>query len=238
MFRDYVIAIGFALIITGGVWGALDHSNTKEANQPQNFSQSTVQLGHFCSGTVIADPNGKGKPTVLTARHCVIDLITGKVEKEIVPITVKTYDSAGRTIAEDPIDFKVVRVSDKSDLAILQTESSLFNLPALSIFDGVLRTGDHVFAVGYPGGAVLTVTDGFIGPIEQVPAISPISTTKEIRRSTTLIAPGSSGGSLVAQTDNGPRLVGVATGVNIRIPFMTYCLPVEEIRSLHSTHSL
>lgn len=231
MFRDFVIASAFALLITGGIYGAITTSNVEEANKPQNFVSSTVQLGHFCSGTVIADPNGQGKPTVLTAKHCVVNLATGEVEDKVVPITLKTYDEKGRTIAEDAINFTVIRVSDKSDLALLQSDSSLFNLPVMDIFSGSLHTGDSVFAVGYPSGSVLTVTGGYLGPIELVPAFSIVSKDKEFRRSTTMISPGSSGGSLIMQTEDGPKLVGVCTGVNLMIPFMTYWTPIEEIRA-------
>ncbi len=212
------------------ILGGINNLEIKEANMPQNFSASTVQLGHFCSGTVIADPNGQNKPTVLTAKHCVVNLATGEVEDKVVPITLKTYDEKGRTIAEDAINFTVIRVSDKSDLALLQSDSSLFNLPVMDIFSGSLRTGDSVFAVGYPSGSVLTITGGFVGPIELVPAFSIVSKDQEFRRSTTMISPGSSGGSLVMQTEDGPRLVGVCTGVNLMIPFMTYWTPIEEIR--------
>jgi len=227
-----IVGILSFLIISAGHQFKMD-----EANKPQNFSASTVQLGHFCSGTVIDDPNGQNKPTILTAKHCVVDLVTGEVEKEIVPITLKTYDTKGRTVAEDAINFRVVRVSDKSDLALLQSDSALFNLPTVAIFNGDLNTGDSVFAVGYPSGSVLTITGGYLGPIELVPAFGIVSKDKEFRRSTTMIAPGSSGGSLIMQTDNGPQLVGVCTGVNMMIPFMTYWTPIEEIREFLSNQS-
>ena len=228
-----------SLIVSAGVVFGTAAAVNYSDNQPQNFSASTVQLDHFCSGTVIEDPTGKGRKTIITAKHCVVDLYTGKVENKTIPITVKTYDEKGRTISEDSIKFDVVRVSDKSDLALLQSDSALFNLPSIAVYRGDLHTGDNVFAVGYPSGSVLTITEGYLGPIEIVPAFSIISKDQEFRSSTTLIAPGSSGGSLIMTSVlEGPKRVGVATGMNTKYNFMTYWPPIEEIREFLANERL
>lgn len=218
--------IALASVLCYGVSVGTSYVASQQANNPTVFSQSVVQLGKFCSGTVIEDPTGKGKPTILTARHCVDD------GAEVVDITLPTINERGQTLHEDTIKFDVVRVSDISDLALLQSDSKLFKLPPMPIYQGSLLTGNEVFAVGYPSGGVLTVTSGFIGPIEKVPAFYSISQSGEFRRSSTLVAPGSSGGGLIIQTTfGGPQLVGVATGMNLRFHFQTYWSPIEEIRA-------
>lgn len=222
---DISMGVAIAIVLAGGVHYGASSLASYAANDPTVFSQSVVQLGKFCSGTVIEDPTGKGKPTILTARHCI------DAGAEIIDITLPTINERGQTVQEDTIKFDVVRISEKSDLALLQTDSKLFNLPPLPVYQGTLETGYEVFAVGYPSGGVLTVTSGFIGPIEKVPAFYAISKSGEFRRSSTLVAPGSSGGGLIMETTfGGPQLVGVATGMNMRYQFQTFWSPIEEIR--------
>lgn len=217
------LAIVFTILTGATAAGITTESYVR--NQDVNMHQSTVQLGKYCSGTVINDPTGKGRKTVLTARHCIDE------GAQIVEITVPTINEQGQTTHEDSIKFDVVRISDKSDLALLQSDSKLFNYPAMAIYSGSLNIGDPVLAIGYPSGGVITLTSGFIGPIEKVPAFYSISKTGEFRRSSTLVAPGSSGGSLVKKGWFGPQLVGVATGMNLKYQFQTFWTPIEEIRA-------
>lgn len=183
----------------------------------KSAAMSSVQLTKggkgFCSGTFIEDPTGKNLRTILTARHCIDNV--GEIVT--VPYLGLKYD------------FTVEYVSDTSDLALLQSKS-MFGATTATI----ARTPRYLepsIAVGYPLGLSQTITQGFVGAIDTEAAFSEVSKSTAFLRSTTVIAPGSSGGGLYQVVDGKYQIVGVATGIHSKYFFVTYWTPTEEVNA-------
>lgn len=166
----------------------------------------------FCSGTLIDDPTGKGLKSVLTAKHCVESV--GEVIT--IPYLGTNYD------------FTVEHVSGLSDLALLQTKA-FFGASSAQLAEAIYQ--EEAIAIGYPLGASQTITSGFVGAIDTQRGFSSVSKSTAFLRSTTVIAPGSSGGGLYQNFGGEYRLVGVATGIHSQYFFVTYWTPYEEIKA-------
>lgn len=190
-------------------------------NKPVDIKKSAstvVQLTEdgkgFCSGTLIDDPDLRdgNQKTVLTAKHCVKEV--GQVIK--VPYLGSYYDFVVKSMSED------------SDLAILQTDS-MFRAPSAKISTSA-HYQEKAWAIGYPLGSSQTISEGFLGAIDTQVGFQDVSRSTAFQRATVMIAPGSSGGGLFQIEDGEYRLMGVATGINMKYFFVTYWTPLEEIQ--------
>ena len=210
-----VLGVGVLLLFSGNY------------NGKQDAIDASIQLGDFCSATVIDDPDLSDgeQATILTAKHCVKDKALGA----LFDVTTKKYDH-GYTILEQTFKFGLMSMSKDADLAILQTYSTEFWIKPIQVSAYDLDIGDIVYAIGYPLGLQQTITQGFAGPIMKVPDID--TTSGEFRRSTAIITNGNSGGGVFREENGTWRLVGVVS-IGLGKPgvgtFMTGLVPWKEI---------
>jgi len=203
---------------------ALDKAELPKAEQ-QMFLP-VVQLGEFCSGSVVYSnrdqKSGEVTTYVLTAKHC-----TDKVDQKI-QVNVPVYTNGKK------LDFHSYRATVKgrhwkSDTAVLKIDNTttLFeNVVKLAAKDTVLTFGEDAWTVGYPLGLSRTVTQGEIGNRELVPTLGP----SEFQRATPDIGPGNSGGALFVKNAKGDyEQVGVTTGGARGMPFFGVYTPLEDI---------
>lgn len=182
------------------------------ADFPSTMIDPSVQIGNFCSGTVIADPylhDGIQK-TILTARHCV------QAVNDVIPITVPSYVDM-KLSSEITYEFKVAFISKDSDLAILQFfgEQKGFDLPEASIYEGDLEFSMKTWLVGFPLGLPKIVTEGYLGWINKIPELHSMSKSTEFQSFAINLMGGSSGGGLFVKDDVGRyQLIGtVSAGI-------------------------
>lgn len=198
--------------------------------QEQMFEPS-VQLGKFCSGTLIYsdrdDETGKVNTIVLTAKHCV-----EKVDERL-QIMFQNYNKSNRQVSETGYDAKVIGISYKSDLALikLNDQDKLFTVAKVAPKETgeSLLFGQDVYSVSYPMGGSKTFTVGSLGRVEVIPPFETISNTAEYYRATPDIFAGSSGSAMFQNTTGDYELIGVLTGGYGRVTFMNLYTPIEEI---------
>lgn len=219
-----------AAAVAGGL--ALAYFQPNLVKEPVDTrAEASVQLGKFCSGTFIKDPitSDGEQTTVLTARHCTKGMIT---PSEGIGQVIKISNESG--ISQD---FKVVLVSEESDLALLQPVIDDWTDARIVTADVVreeieYKFGTPVSSVGYPGGTGKTFTTGHLGYVEEVPVFGLVSKTKRFQKSTTMSIGGSSGQGLFVY-DDGYKLMGVLTGG--MGAFVNFYTPMDEVQSFLNT---
>ncbi len=92
---------------------------------------------------------------------------------------------------------------------------------------GSLRTGQRVYAIGAPQGLDLTISEGIVSSLRDVPGGTVIQTTAPVSR-------GSSGGGLF---DASGRLVGIVTFQHRYGQNLNFALPADWIGEMRSRHS-
>jgi len=90
----------------------------------------------------------------------------------------------------------------------------------------MLTVGSRVYAVGAPRGLELTLSEGIVSGLREVPGGRFIQTTAPV-------SPGSSGGGLF---DENGALVGLTTFYVSEGQNLNFALPVEWLRELHARH--
>ncbi len=106
--------------------------------------------------------------------------------------------------AEDPVNARVLGVSECSDLAVIDLEGQ--DYPFLEWYDGEVSTGLEVFAAGFPNGEPeFTLTDGIVSRGDHDVDTTWASVNNVLSHSAR-INPGNSGGPLLTQDG---RVVGV-----------------------------
>ncbi|MFN0161078.1 MAG: trypsin-like peptidase domain-containing protein [Burkholderiales bacterium] len=128
-----------------------------------------------------------------------------------------------------------VRVSGRSYPATVLVADEVFDLCKLSV-SGLnapavatgsvtsLRTGQKVYAIGAPQGLELSLSDGLVSSLREVPGGTVIQTTAPI-------SPGSSGGGLF---DASGRLVGVMTFQHRFGQNLNFAVPADWIAQMRS----
>lgn len=210
---------------------------------PTRNSDNTLSLAQATVLIVVLDDNdepcgfGTGffvrdNRTVATNHHVVasiIDDIPGEIDcKNLV---VGLSDESGLRI-EAFVAAEVLRSDEASDVALLEVldTEGLRKSPMTTRVDEP-RLGDAIRIFGYPsiGGASLTVTDGFLGGVDESESVPFYKTASQI-------AGGNSGGPVV---DKKGRVIGIAAaryldadeveaiGLIIPIRFLTDLLEKE-----------
>ncbi len=107
---------------------------------------------------------------------------------------------------------KLVVADKRTDIAVLQVETSGKKLPFLELGDSdALEVGDLVLAVGNPFGVGQTVTSGIVSALARTSV--GVSDFRSFIQTDAAINPGNSGGALLGM--NG-RLIGVNTAIYSR----------------------
>lgn len=230
----------YGLLAVATIVGGVYVMDDAKASEPEDYKtmqsemfEPSVQLGQFCSGTLIYSErdaeSDKVTNMILTAKHCV-----NKVGQEVI-INMPVFNKKHQEIRKVQYRSSVWGISSKSDLALLKLKDEdtyFLNVAKVASNDRAdsLVFGETVYNVSYPLGMNQTFTIGTFGRIETVDAFSQLSQSKEFFRATPDIAPASSGSSLYAQNDKGGyELIGTLTGGAIPLTFITLYTPTYEI---------
>lgn len=119
-----------------------------------------------------------------------------------------------------------VRLSDADRDLCQITAAELTARPAAIGATKALHVGSRVYAVGAPQGLELTLSEGIVSGLREVPGGRFIQTTAPI-------SPGSSGGGLF---DENGALVGLTTFYVSEGQNLNFALPVEWLRELPTRH--
>ena len=160
----------------------------------------------FGSGVVI------DRGTVLTNCHVALrgTAVAAKLGNDVYPATVQ--------VADEELDLCTVSVPGLDAPAV----------PVGSVKS--LRTGQRVFAIGAPQGLELTISEGIVSSLREVPGGTVIQTTAAI-------SAGSSGGGLF---DVSGKLVGIPTFTHRYGQNLNFALPADwigEMRTRSTSHS-
>jgi S1-C subfamily serine protease len=211
--------------------GAVAFTNCSwAADQKKEMFIPSVQIGDYCSGTIIHSERekatGDAETYVLTAKHC-----TSKVDERVV-VNVADYDDRLRRKATVGYDGKVIGQSYKSDLALirLNDKDKIFeNVAEVAPSDTKVEFGQQVYVVAYPVGRSETFTIGTLGYVEIEEFFKDLSNTSEFFRATPDIAGGSSGGAMFAEVAGKYQIIGTVTGGYRAFSFVNLFTPFEEI---------
>jgi hypothetical protein len=161
-------------------------------------NQEPVAVG---SGVVVAGE------TLVTNCH---------VAKSGVSYSIKvggaTYNNASIAIADEEYDLCTLRIPGLAATAV--------NVHSAK----ELRTGQKVFAIGAPQGLELTISDGIVSSLREIPGGTVIQTTAPI-------SPGSSGGGLF---DTSARLVGIMTFQHRLGQNLNFAVPADWISTMRT----
>jgi len=225
------IAVAFIYILTApaNAW------SLKEAHNQANTT--LVQVGDYCSGTVIDKQQG----LVVTAAHCADDAVTtdwfdvtrpdGSVVKghrtyfKPIEITIWNFDDQGNVTGSQKYSTEVVGASYPGDVAILHSIAASPFTNQVKISSTLTTFGAPVFTVGNP----LML----LGAVAQGNVIKPQYVFANNRGDVTVIvfdclmAPGSSGGGLF--NDSG-ELIGLTNWARPGGPYLAS--PVQNVLDL------
>jgi serine protease Do len=164
------------------------------------FDRDAEQIG-VGSGVVV------GEDAMITNCH---------VAKNGASFSIKvggaTYNNATLSMADEEYDLCKLRIPGLAAMPVR--------------VHGVkdLRTGQKVFAIGAPQGLELTISDGIVSSLREVPNGTVIQTTAPI-------SPGSSGGGLFDSTG---RLVGIMTFQHRFGQNLNFAVPADWIGAMRS----
>ncbi|MGD9682623.1 MAG: trypsin-like peptidase domain-containing protein [Candidatus Obscuribacterales bacterium] len=211
IFDRIVFGILGAAVAVGLASCVLDYQSQTTA---EDLKKSAVQIGEFCSGTVIPDYDlsDGNQATVLTAAHCVKD------DQPDYVVKVDTEEGVVEYL------FRLKNVNRTDDLAILQTDSETFSSNTMMAeIGGTFDYGEQVHAVTFPGNWGEIYSVGYASGVVLDPTVYWMENPM-IQKATLQIYGGSSGGGAYGW-DNG---VGyVLKGVTIGgIPGTTYAVLV------------
>jgi S1-C subfamily serine protease len=194
-----VIVVGFI----GALWLVL------RSNQ-----DSTIDLARATVLVVVLDdddePCGFGSgflvrdsQTVATNHHVIASVIESVPgETDCKNLVIGISDGSGLRV-DRFLSAQVLKSDEKTDVALLKLlDSQDDELKPIPIANGEPRLGDAIRIFGYPaiGGVSLTVTDGFLGGLDESESVALYKTASQI-------AGGNSGGPVV---DENGRVVGLA----------------------------
>jgi S1-C subfamily serine protease len=164
------------------------------------FDRSLEQVA-VGSGVVV------GSDTVVTNCHVTKNGVTYAVR-----VGGATYNNASVLVDDEEYDLCTLRIPGLAATAV----------SVQSVKD--LRTGQKVFAIGAPQGLELTISDGIVSSLREIPGGTVIQTTAPI-------SPGSSGGGLF---DTAGRLVGIMTFQHRLGQNLNFAVPADWISSMRS----
>jgi S1-C subfamily serine protease len=223
-----VLAFIFAIVILGSL-PTPAKSQTLDQLSSQLFNNA-VQIGDFCSGTIIHSDrdkeSGEAETVILTAKHCLIN-------KDRVTINTFEYDKSLRKVKTIGYEATVLGSSYKSDLALikLNDKQTVFkNVAKIAPSDIELKFAQPTFIVSYPLGLSMTYTQGTLGFVEVMDGFKSASNSREFFRSTPDVKGGSSGSGLFTMNGEDIVLIGTTTGQWNNSTFMNYFTPIYEIR--------
>lgn len=235
---DLRFAAWSLLVLLGIMGSSLAHGAERAdlAKMREQMFDPVVQLERNCSGTVFysgptkpADDGDKTVTLILTAKHCIADVIGTFV------VNVPVY-RGGRVVKEEAYRAKVRGSSYASDLAVLELidDVTVFApLVTLAAADATPVEGEDVWTVGYSAGMTRTVTAGLFGSRDWFEFEGK---EREYFRATPQIAGGNSGGTLFRRNEaGGYEQIGVTVLVMPASDFIGWYVPIDQIRDYLET---
>jgi len=210
-------------------------SNNDQTNIKDQVIAASVQIGDYCSGTVIEsdDTDGDGIYTtkVLTAKHCFMN----QEETEYlpvgttIPVYLPIYDDGVRQDTPS-YAFFIDKYSD-GDLALLVMHNSNVQFKSVPVATKEvlehLHFGDQVMNISFPGIIEQFYNEGFLG--HKMKGFG----DRIYQSADITIMQGSSGSSLVAIYNGTPYVIGVLTsgifGKNELESYITQWSTTEDI---------
>jgi S1-C subfamily serine protease len=163
-----------------------------------------VESGRGGGSGVIFDSGGR----ILTNEH----VVRGRVQVQVTLADGRRL-TATVTAADPRLDIAVLRVAAK-------------DLPVAELYNGPLKVGQLVVAIGNPYGLSWTVTAGVVSALGRELPVSRGLALRDLIQTDVPINPGNSGGPLV---DAQGRVVGITTAI---IPFargVGFAVPVSSV---------
>lgn len=233
MIKTVVASISILSAVALSIFGAKGINDYQEnALYDSSVFLINQNIEGLCSGTLIDDPYPEDgiQDTILTAKHCVLDM-ESPVSRNPIGDTIEVhYVNNPPYLIEN---YTVKWISTKSDLAILQINGK--NHKTLGISDAVLDFGDPVSYIGYPLGIGKLKFEGFAGYLTTVEGFGKATETSEFLMASIWANGGSSGSSLVIKTLTGYEIVGVLTGMASPVQGaggeITFWTPLSEIHA-------
>jgi serine protease Do len=191
----------------------------QERNAEQIFTELSVSIARINVSNASGRPVSIGSGVVI-AREKVITNCHVTQGGDTIQVKIDKQSYSGRVELEDR-DFDLCRLHVAG-----------LNAPAVRLGQGQnLRSGQKVFAIGAPHGLDLTISDGIVSALREMPGGKVIQTTAPV-------SPGSSGGGLFDTLGN---LVGVVTFQHSKGQNLNFAVPAEwinEMRQRTSNHTV
>lgn len=220
MFTKTILAAGLtamtAIFLTNVSWSA----------SLEDTLASVHRLYHgdrFACSAVAIEPQ-----TLLTAAHCVP---TAESQRKGLNIRIEKKDGPdvisfeSMSVSVEDVDYK----NDTARIKLKDLDKSLFFTTDISDeYDPTI--GQKVFAIGYPRGAELTLTEGMFTAhswIDDLPGMN-----GPFYKTTVPIMGGSSGGGLYQMVGDEYFLVGLATAGYRDVSFQTYFSTLENVKKV------
>lgn len=162
---------------------------------------------------------------LVTAAHC----IPTDYQSKVLSIVVTEKDRAEIT-QQTILPFKVLRLNRSEDTAFIELKSKTYELPSYvdiaASFEPTM--GDPIYALGYPRGDVITLTEGMYTATVPLDDITRGQWKGDFYKTTIPITGGSSGGGLFTRDWNTEtkdwdyKLVGLASAGYRDVSFQNY----------------
>lgn len=183
------------------------------AKAPPTFTGSAEEVFSGVSGSIAsvrvldanATPIARGSGVVIGAGNVLTNChVTAAAHAIVVKVGGEEYPAT------------VASTNTERDLCRLSVSGLSAPVPPFASVTA-LRVGQRVYAVGAPHGLELTLSEGIVSSLREVPGGTLIQTTAPI-------SPGSSGGGLF---DAGGRLVGIVTFQHAHGQNLNFALPAD-----------
>lgn len=194
------------------------------ANPVQDVTATVVQIGDYCTGTVIQSEEKEKKieTLVLTAKHC--------TRTHLEEVTVNKRSSDGTKVEQ--WRGVVINRSFASDLALIKLDNTTDKLPVAEVAPrkSIRTFGDRMIVPSHPLGIETPIlTDGtYSGPVK-VDAFSDVSQSKTFDTFSLSVAPGSSGSAAFVWDVDHYVITNILTGHMPRAPWISFWTPTSEL---------
>lgn len=236
--KAITVITGIGLLLV--VFAAISAATGAEAPSPYQLVKSNVVVNQGCSGTFISQKN----QLVLTAKHCVTDQYRiieedvfaddGEVKKKkvrkFVPgtVTIPRYQG-NKIVSEQIVRTTVVKLSDKSDLALLKMNFPSFDLKEATVACTEPLLGDPVTVVGNPMGILVnSVNTGVVSSVTRTNGDIGWEENRDdgLMQVSAGIVGGNSGGSVYNKAG---ELIGVPVLAHRANEVLGFAVPLESI---------
>ncbi len=187
----------------------------QERNAEQIFTELSVSIARINVSNASGKPVSVGSGVVI-ARDTVITNCHVTQGGNTFQVKIGNQNYSGQLELEDR-DFDLCRLHVNG-----------LSAPAVRLGQGqTLRSGQKVFAIGAPHGLDLTISDGIVSALREMPGGKVIQTTAPV-------SPGSSGGGLFDAYGN---LVGIVTFQHSQGQNLNFAVPAEWINDMRQRTS-